>query len=152
MEYMRPIPYKIVRSRKGFTLLELIITMLLFGTLIAMAMPSYLQWRKNLEYKTTARAVVAALREARSRAINDNQIHQVIVDTANKKYRLADYTTWTFLTPEVSLYTGTTGTPYVVQYNPNGTSSGGTINVRDISGTQEYQIVVNTTGRIVVSP
>jgi len=152
MKYARWIPCKIVRSQKGFTLMELIVAVILMGILLTMALPSYSQWRRSLEYRSTARLVVAALREARSRAITDNQPHQVIIDSANRQYRLADYTTWTLLAPEVSLYTGATTTPYVVQYNTNGTSSGGTINVRDVDGTQKYQIVVNTTGRIVVSP
>jgi prepilin-type N-terminal cleavage/methylation domain-containing protein len=152
MNYTRWIPYNVVRSPKGFTLVELIIVTSLMGIIIAMALPPYLSWRKNLEYKTTARGVVAALREARSRAITDNQTHQVIFDSTNKQYRLADYTMWTSLAPEVSLNTGATTTPYVVQYNPNGTSSGGTINVQDLDGIQRFQIVVNSTGRVVVTP
>jgi prepilin-type N-terminal cleavage/methylation domain-containing protein len=152
MKYARWIPYDSVRSPKGFTLLELIMTLIILGIILAMAVPSFLQWRKNLAYRTTAREVVAALREARSRAITDNQPHQVIFDSVNKQYRLADYTTWTSLTPDVSLYTGPTTTPYVVQYNPNGTSSGGTINVQDLEGTQRFLIVVNSTGRVVVTP
>lgn len=152
MKYTRWIPYNVVRSPKGFTLVELIMVMTILGIIVAMALPPYLSWRKNLGYRTTASGVIAALREARSRAITDNQPHQVIFDTANKQFRLADYTMWTSLAPEVSLYTGPTITPYVVQYNPNGTSSGGTINVRDLEGTQRFQIVVNATGRVVVTP
>jgi prepilin-type N-terminal cleavage/methylation domain-containing protein len=145
-------PYNLVRSPKGFSLIELVITLVILGIIIATALPSYLQWRDNLDFKTTAREVVAALREARSRAITNNQPHQVIFDSANKQYRLADFTTWTSLAPDVILYTGPTTTPYVVQYNPNGTSSGGTINVQDPDGAQHFQIVVNTTGRVVVTP
>ncbi len=152
MKYTKWIPYNVVRSPRGFSLIELVIALVILGIIIATALPSYLQWRDNLEYKTTTRAVVAALREARSRAITNNQPHQVIFDSANKQYRLTDYTTWTSLAPDVSLYTGPTTTPYIVQYNPNGTSSGGTINVQDPGGTQHFQIVVNTTGRVVVTP
>ncbi|HTP05656.1 MAG TPA: GspH/FimT family pseudopilin [Nitrospirota bacterium] len=152
MNYTRWMPYNVVRSPKGFTLIELVMVMTIMGIVCAIALPPFLSWQKNLGYRTTARGVVAALREARSRAITDNQPHQVIIDSANKQYRLADYTMWTSIAPEVSLNTGATTTPYVVQYNPNGTSSGGTINVQDTVGTQHFQIVVNTTGRVVVTP
>ena len=153
MKYTRWIPYNVVRSPKGFTLLELIMVMTVMGIICAMALPPYLSWRKNLEYRTTARGVVAALREARSRAITDNYPHQVIFDLVNGQYRLTkypvDYATWTSLASDVILNTSPTTT---IQYYPNGTSSGGTINVQDTVGTQHFQIVVNTTGRVVVTP
>ena len=158
MKYTRWIPYNIIRSSRGFSLIELVMVLAIMGTVIAIALPSYSQWRDNLAYKTTARAVVAALREARSRAITNNQPHQVIFDSANKQFRLADYTTWTALQPDVSLYTGPTTTPYVVQYNPNGTATGVssactcTIKVQDTAGTNRFQIAVNPSGRVVVTP
>jgi prepilin-type N-terminal cleavage/methylation domain-containing protein len=148
MKYTRWVPFNVVRSPKGFTLLELILVMTIMGIMFAMALPPYLSWRKNLEYKTTARAVVAALREARSRAITDNQPHQVIIDSANRQYKLADYTMWTSLAPEVSLSTGASST---IQYNPNGTSNGGTINVQNLDGTNRFMINVSLTGRVVVT-
>jgi prepilin-type N-terminal cleavage/methylation domain-containing protein len=149
MKHTRWIPYNVIRSPKGFTLLELVIVISILGIIVAIAIPPYLQWRQKVEYRSTARAVVAALREARSRAITYNLPKQVIFDTAHRQFKLADYTTWTSLTPDVSLNTGATTT---IQYNPNGTSSGGTINVQDLGGAQYFQIVVNTTGRVVVTP
>jgi prepilin-type N-terminal cleavage/methylation domain-containing protein len=74
-------PMSAVDSDKGFTILELLTVILIISTVFAIAIPSYVTWRQSVEFRTTARAIAAILRDARSRAILSNLQHRVEFET-----------------------------------------------------------------------
>lgn len=74
---------------RGFTLLELVVTLGLLAIMMAIAVPSTSSWRKNAQYKEAAREVVSLLRRARSFAVQQNQSTTVTIDLSNRKYSFA---------------------------------------------------------------
>jgi prepilin-type N-terminal cleavage/methylation domain-containing protein len=147
----------VVSIQNGFTLIELMIVLLITAVLSVMAMPSFLQWRQNIEFRKTTRDLVSILREAKSRAIRTNLEHRVEYAAANKQYRMTQgnrsnnstsWNTvvydWTELPPGVRIDANVN----TIQMNTNGTANGGTICIQNDALKTVYEIRVARTGRI----
>lgn len=150
-----------IRSSRGFTVIELIIVLVLIGTLSALALPSYLQWRRSLVARETATDFVNILRQAKSDAINTNLEQEVQLDMTLRRYgkrqgnqaynasfpamTAAD---WININPEATF------TPNVnIQFYPNGTSTysiatSASITVQDSAGMRTFIVSVSNTGNI----
>jgi type II secretion system protein H len=169
------------RSKAGFTLIEVLMVMIIMGIMLAIALPSFMGWRENLKYRETAREVASMLREAKSRAITNNQEQQVQFDpnqpnvstrygmrASTRAYMcLSDWTSvsavtnWTILDPQVKIVAATktvadplldTNPPGSLQFTPNGAASAvGTVSIQDISGVTRFNVNVTQTGRISVT-
>lgn len=74
---------------KGFTLLELVITLAIIALLLALVMPSGARQRERVELASSAREVAAALRLTRSRAILADRPAVFVVDLRRALYRAA---------------------------------------------------------------
>jgi len=135
--------------------------LLIISTLSAMALPSFLQWRRSLEARETAMDFVNILRLAKSAAINTNKEQEVQFNAATRQYgkrqgnqaynatfpgiAAAD---WSNIKSEVTF----TPTVYI-QFYPNGTSTyslatSATITVQDQVGTRTFIVSVSNTGNI----
>jgi len=67
-------------SQKGFTLLELMTTVVLIGIIAAMAVPKFESSFERLNYKSANRDIVSTLKVARSKAISDKAPYGVFFD------------------------------------------------------------------------
>jgi len=143
--------------RNGFTLMELMIVVLITAVLSTLAIPSFLQWRQNLEFRKTARDLVSILREAKSRSINTNLEHRVEYAATNKQYRMTqgnrsnNSTLWNTVIYEwTELPSGVRIDANVntIQMNTNGTANGGTLFIQNDDLETIYEIRVARTGRI----
>lgn len=144
-------------SKTGFTLIEVIIVVSLVMLLSAIAVPSYVQWSRNAEYRVSARNIFYLLRETRSKAITSNLEHRVEFEPVNRRYRVirgnrssnsANWNTvicdWIVLPPKVQLDINVD----VIHMNTNGTANGGTIKIQDNANTTKYEVRIARTGRI----
>jgi len=77
-------------NKKGFTLIEVIVVMVLIGIMAAIAIPSIVSKVPDNKLKGAARDVYSALQRARTLAVKSNGNSAVIFDTANNKYDLCD--------------------------------------------------------------
>lgn len=62
-----------LRSSTGFTLIEILLAMVLFSILTALAVPSFSEWIQNQQIRTTAEGIYSALQRAQAEAAKRNQ-------------------------------------------------------------------------------
>jgi type IV fimbrial biogenesis protein FimT len=77
-----------MRSEKGFTLVELIITIALIAVVSAIAVPNVLVWRQNAELKGAARDVLSNFQLAKITAIERNTYCTITFSQAPAGYTL----------------------------------------------------------------
>ena len=59
-------------GQAGFTIAELIMVLVIFSILAAIALPGYLSWLPNYRLKSAARDLVSNMRKARMQAVKEN--------------------------------------------------------------------------------
>lgn len=158
------------RENLGFSLVELLIVIAILGILSGLALPPFLSWRANAQYRQAGNGLHTALRTARSTAIATNR--QIALEVSGTAYRThtgdrsmvsASWSAvgWTTLPPGV-------GFASVYGYfiaNPNGTffitnsigsvsassAPSATIVIQDSSSTPavaKYTVNISQAGRI----
>jgi prepilin-type N-terminal cleavage/methylation domain-containing protein len=166
------------KNAYGFTLIELIVVTALMGIVLALGYPSFSQWQRDAQYKATARQLVGAIMEARSRAIANNLEYEIAFDLDENKYMLregnrASYSDdWTIIYNERKFVDAidlkakgdcseNSASNFRFQFSPTGTvkindsdtdvSNNGCICVSDnTSGTKKFRIGISSaaTGKV----
>ena len=147
---------------KGFTLIEVMVTIAIVAIVSALTVPSFLQWRDRTKVRGDATNLRAAFETAKLRAIKHNTNAIVIfpdatsywayIDANKNNVRDADETTIfdNTLSPGVRI-TGNTFTGGNMAFNPrgmaNGPNSTGTITLTSPGG-KRYSVVVSSFGRV----
>ncbi len=82
--------FKKLTDKSGFSLFELIVTLSIFGVMMAIAIPSFLSYRPTMRIKGAARDITATLQWARMKAVSENNRMEVQFSPANKSYTIYD--------------------------------------------------------------
>jgi prepilin-type N-terminal cleavage/methylation domain-containing protein len=77
------------RARRGFTLIELVLVMLVLCIIMAMAVPQLRGFMSSSAARDTATQVVAMAHYARAKAASDAVVYRLSIDEANGKYSLS---------------------------------------------------------------
>jgi type IV fimbrial biogenesis protein FimT len=59
-------------NQRGFSLVELIVALVVVGTLVSMGIPSFTAWIQNSQLRTTSESTLAGLQLARAEAVRRN--------------------------------------------------------------------------------
>jgi prepilin-type N-terminal cleavage/methylation domain-containing protein len=78
--------------QSGFTLVELIITMVILGIIAGIAIPSFVVMLPNYHLKSAARDIFSNMQQARMAAIQANRSYSILFDTANQSYTIREDT------------------------------------------------------------
>ena len=147
---------------KGFTVLELMIVMAIFGLLAAVMTPSFLEWRDRTKVSGDATQLRAAFESAKLRAIKhntnvvvtfpDTTSYQAFIDTNDNAVRDADEDLIfdRTLSPGVTITVNTfvgNDMAFNSRGMANGPNSTGTITMTSPGG-ERYSVVVSSFGRV----
>ncbi|MFB3884248.1 MAG: prepilin-type N-terminal cleavage/methylation domain-containing protein [Thermodesulfobacteriota bacterium] len=140
-------------KKKGFTLIELIIVLLLAGLAVSLVTPSLFRLSKTAELRGMAQKISAILRYCRSESIHKRQVYQVLFDSHQREVRVRsmedEKVTRRYALPEgIQIEEVKIPSPQyltevpTIEFYPNGGSNGGSILVgsRDRKG---YMIKVH---------
>ena len=153
---------KIKLSEKGFTLTEIIITVAIIGIIASIAAPNF--YSSDYKVKSVTNDIYSTMQLARLKAVSQKVEFRVGFDLDNQSYQLQkgnlsnNSNNWTDETEVINLPSSvtidnidpgdiTTGTVNQ-EFNPDGTSSSGSINIENTKG-KKYKIdILASTGRI----
>jgi general secretion pathway protein H len=135
---------------RGFTLLELIVTLVVIAVAAGLVAPAIGRSTESLRVRAEVAGFSATFRHAREQAITTRQTFTVQVNLTNRLLTVTtgeDEVRWTrALSQRVELRADTPGS-LAVRFEPQGTSSGGEFHL--MSGKIVYRVTVDAvTGRV----
>ena len=145
-------------NKKGVTLVELVIVMVIIGIAAGFVVPGIGAWLPNYRLRSGARDIVSTMRTAQMKAISTNLTYRVsftlpsgyvlqYLDTGgNPQTEGANQT----LPPGVSISAITIAGNNAV-FNPNSTSSSGSVTLQNTKGTQRRLTLTPSTGRVTIT-
>lgn len=143
----------------GITLIELIIVMVIIAISATFIIPSIGSWIPHYRLRSATRDVVSILRLAQMKAVSTNMEYRVKFNQSEGSYILQYRTTsggsWVNDGEEKKLPTGIQiidlePDDFEAQFNPNSTSSAGSIVLKNIKGSKRKITISSSTGKISV--
>ena len=151
-------------NKRGITLLELIIVLVIIGIGAALMVPGFGAWMPHYRLRSAARDVVTIMRVAQMKAVSNNLSYGVVFDTGNQQFQLYRNTTGLPLEgapsslPSGITFNGTPGLPTdgpgglpSARFFPDSTASAnGSINLINSKNAAKTIQISMSTGRIKV--
>ena len=144
-------------NKKGVTLIELIVVMVIIGILAAFFAPNIGAWLPNYRLRSAARDIVSTMRTAQIKAVSTNLTYRVSF-TLPSSYILQYRNTLGNWVNEGVTQNFPSGISIAAVnfaannavFNPNSTSSRGSITLQNIK-TQRKLTLTPSTGRVTIS-
>jgi prepilin-type N-terminal cleavage/methylation domain-containing protein len=143
-------------NRKGVTLIELIVVMIIIAIGAVLMAPGIGAWLPNYRLRSTTRDIVSTMRTAQMKAVSMNMEYRVSFDSNAKTYSLqrnsggwqADGATQKL--PDGIGFSAINFAGNNAQFNSNSTASGGSIILINTKGTSKTLTLTTSTGRIKI--
>ena len=143
-----------ILDRKGFSLLELLVVLLILGLSAAIVVPSFERGLKAKEVRRSALEIAAVARSLRNRAIYESTFKRLIIHTSENSYEASRYSK-VQLSRDVR-FTGIEGGEPLGDglrafvFYPNGSALGGEIGISGSEGSSYIIRLEPLTGRVAV--
>jgi prepilin-type N-terminal cleavage/methylation domain-containing protein len=151
-----------LRGKGGVTLIELAVVLAIVGIMALFLAPAIGEWLDNYRIRQAARDIVSTLNVAKLKAISSRREYRVAFDANTETYQLQrgnrsqNSTTWdgeeskqvphnVDIVKEASGF-GTSRNN--IEFNPNGTSTVGSVFIRNTKEKRYRIIVLGSTGRV----
>jgi general secretion pathway protein H len=145
-------PEAVARGERGFTLLELIVTLFVVGLAVALTIPAIGRSTESISVRADVAGFAAVLRHARERAVTGRKTHAVVIDPQAHKMTVhtgspdGDVRETRSLAERLTVE-ATPPSALTVRFEPQGNSSGGDFKL--VSGSITYLVSVDAiTGRV----
>src|SRR5262249_42677118 len=141
-----------VNDARGFTLIELVVTLQVLAVAVAVVTPSIGRGSENLRARAQVARLTAMLRHAREQAITTRKVHSLVGDPAAHRVTIVagEEVTETRTLPADLTIEAVPPPALTVRFEPYGVSNGGDFHVQ--SGPVRYRVVVDgLTGHVRAS-
>ena len=124
-----------IQKSNGFTLLELIVTIVIAVSITAISAAAYSRLSSSAALKATTQDMLVTLRHARNTAIKNNKEVIFLIDLDKKIYEIVGSNRQRLLDKSLTLklfsakFYGTSKTISQIRFAPDGSSSGGEIKI-----------------------
>ncbi len=140
--------------QKGFTLVELLITMVIMVAVFSIAIPQYSRSINSLQLRKSTQEIAAFLRQARNASITESRTVVLVVDAEEHEIRQGDADSVYQWAADIDVEFAAnpidgTDTDKAIQFRPDGTATERTLIVS--TERRQYSIEVDwLTGRVKV--
>jgi type IV fimbrial biogenesis protein FimT len=146
-------------NKKGVTLIELIIVIVIIGIGAVLFIPNIGGWMPSYRLRSATRDIASTMRTAQMKAVSTNLTYQVSF-TLPASYQLQYIDTGGTLRTEGAA--NATNLPSGISisainfagnnavFNPNSTSSAGSVTLQNTKGTQRQLTLTSSTGRVKI--
>lgn len=148
-------------NKKGVTLIELVIVFVIIAIGAALLVPNIGAWLPNYRLRTATRDIASMMRVAQMKAVSNNLQYRVNLSAADvgvNRYIL-QYNTGGIWVNEGNMQNlpsgiiiSNNGLPGDrAEFNPNSTSSSGSVTLQNPKGNQKTITLTNSTGRVRIN-
>jgi prepilin-type N-terminal cleavage/methylation domain-containing protein len=145
--------------KRGVTLIELVVVMAIIAIGAAFVAPNIGAWIPNYRLRSATRDVTSALRMAQMKAISNNTQYHVSFNPGAGSFILQYQDTggnWindgiAQTLPQGVLINGISFFGNNAQFNPNSTSSTGSITLSNTKGTKKTITLTTSTGKVTIN-
>lgn len=125
------------RRQTAFTLVELMVAIAIVGLLLAATVPASMRFYESIQYRQAVRDVLGTLSAARQQAMDFGRPRDVLINTQQARVSLGDDSVYLpdgFTLSVTSASEVNRDALAVIRFYPEGSSSGGDIDIRSPAG------------------
>ncbi len=148
-------------NKKGVTLIELVVVFVIIAIGAVLLAPNIGAWLPNYRLRSATRDVVSMMRTAQMKSVSTNFQYRVNLNAAEigtNNYILEYFNTmgaWVNdggprTLPSGVIISGNNLPGQHAEFNPNSTSSSGTVTLQNIKGSQKSITLTSSTGRVKI--